>query len=382
MNHKESLLDVLKTLYRWKIPIIITSAIAGLIAVFYCLSIPNYYKSKVVFYPANLRIASRGALFGGADENMDFYGGRDETNRIMNIAKSPEVVNYIVDKYDLYAHYDIDSTELEAPHYVVNDFLELYKVKKNVEDAIEISIEDVDREKTADMVWAVVGKINEINNRLTKENQRRILGSFEQKVKDKQALYNASSDSVRQLRARYGIVSVASQEEFLTTLVAKTESALAAKQARLDALQSTGSAPRDTINVLRTNIKSLENQLFRLTSPKSDSKINLDRFNRGREQVTLLELRQEDLADEISFLRDRFFQYQTVYDTNVYSLYITEPPSTPVVRSRPRRTLTVLSVGMIAFILSSLGALLLDYYKDINWKEITREETREKRTET
>ncbi len=374
MNHKESLLDVLKALYRWKIPIIITSAIAGLIAVIYCVGIPNYYKSKVVFYPANPRIASRGALFGGADENMNFFGGRDETNRIMNIAKSPEVINYIVDKYDLYAHYDIDSTELEAPHYVTNDFLELYKVKKNVEDAIEISIEDIDREKTADMVWAVVGKINEINNRLTKENQRRILSSFEQKVKDKQAILSASSDSVRQLRTRYGIVSVASQEEFLTTLVAKTESALAAKQARLEALQSTGSAPRDTLNRLQTNIKSLENQLFGLTSPESNSKINLDRFNRGREQVTLLELYQENLADEISFLRDRYFQYQTVYDTEVYSLYITEPPSTPVVRSRPRRTLTVLSVGMIAFILSCLGVLLLDYYKDINWREITRDE--------
>jgi len=373
MNHKESLLDVLKALYRWKIPIIVTSLIAGLIAVFYCLSIPNYYKSKVVFYPANPRIASRGALFGGADENMDFYGGRDETNRIMNIAKSPEVVNYIVDKYDLYAHYDIDSTELEAPHYVVNDFLELYKVKKNVGDAIEISIEDTDREKTADMVWAVIGKINEINNRLTKENQRRILGSFEQKVKDKQAAFSASSDSVQLLRTKYGIVSVASQEEFLTTLVAKTESALASQKARLEVLQSTGNAPRDTIKVLQARVKSLENQLFGLTSPKSDSKINLARFNKGREKVMLFESRQEDLADEISFLRDRFFQYQTVYDTDVYSLYITEPPSTPVVRSRPRRTLTVLSVGMIAFILSCLGVLLVDYYKDINWKEIINE---------
>jgi len=373
-NHKESLLDVLKTLYCWKIPILVTSVIAALIAVFYSLSVPNYYKSKTVFYPANPRIASRGALFGGADENMSFFGGTKETDRILNIAKSSELVNYIVKKYDLYAHYEIDTTELEAPHYVTNDFMKLYKVKKNVESAIEISIEDVDREKTADMVWAIVGKINEINNRLTKDNQRRILGSFEKRMVDKQADFTTSTDSLRRLRAEYGIVSVVSQEEFLTTLVAETESSLAAKRARLNGLQNSGTARRDTINALKANIKSLEGQLFALISPESDSKINLHKFNSGREKVMQLELRQEDLAAEISFLRDRFFQYQTVYDTDVYSLYITEPPSTPVVRSRPRRTLTVFSVGMIAFILSCLGVLLLDYYKDTNWKEIVRQE--------
>jgi len=373
-NHKESLLDVLKTLYCWKIPILVTSVIAALIAVFYSLSVPNYYKSKTVFYPANPRIASRGALFGGADENMSFFGGTKETDRILNIAKSSELVNYIVKKYDLYAHYEIDTTELEAPHYVTNDFMKLYKVKKNVESAIEISIEDVDREKTADMVWAIVGKINEINNRLTKDNQRRILGSFEKRMVDKQADFTTSTDSLRRLRSEYGIVSVASQEEFLTTLVAETESSLAAKRARLNGLQNSGTARRDTINALKANIKSLEGQLFALISPESDSKINLHKFNSGREKVMQLELRQEDLAAEISFLRDRFFQYQTVYDTDVYSLYITEPPSTPVVRSRPRRTLTVFSVGMIAFILSCLGVLLLDYYKDTNWKEIVRQE--------
>jgi len=373
-NHKESLLDVLKTLYCWKIPILVTSVIAALIAVFYSLSVPNYYKSKTVFYPANPRIASRGALFGGADENMSFFGGTKETDRILNIVKSSELVNYIVKKYDLYAHYEIDTTELEAPHYVTNDFMKLYKVKKNVESAIEISIEDVDREKTADMVWAIVGKINEINNRLTKDNQRRILGSFEKRMVDKQADFTTSTDSLRRLRSEYGIVSVASQEEFLTTLVAETESSLAAKRARLNGLQNSGTARRDTINALKANIKSLEGQLFALISPESDSKINLHKFNSGREKVMQLELRQEDLAAEISFLRDRFFQYQTVYDTDVYSLYITEPPSTPVVRSRPRRTLTVFSVGMIAFILSCLGVLLLDYYKDTNWKEIVRQE--------
>lgn len=370
-NHKESLLDVLKTLYQWKIPIVITSVLAGLIAVIYCLFAPNYYKSKAIFYPSNPRIASRGALFGGADENMDFFGGNSEMNRILNVAKSSELINYIVKKYDLYAHYEIDSTELEAPHYVTEDFLKLYKVNKNAENAVEISIEDTDREKTADMVWAILGKIDEINSRLTKDNQRRILESFEKKLLNKQAEYDTTTDSIRVLRAKYGIVNVEAQEEFLSNLVVETEAALSSKQARLKALEeSSHKSPRDTLRKLRSNIKSLENQLIAINSPDSKSGINLGKFNKGKGQVSLLELKQENIAGETNFLRDRFFQYQTVYDTNVNSLYITETPSTPVVKSRPRRTLTVLSVGMIAFILSSLGVLLLDYYKDVNWKSV------------
>lgn len=369
-NHKESLLDVLKTLYQWKIPIVLTTGLAGLIAVIYCLFAPNYYKSKAIFYPSNPRIASRGALFGGADENMDFFGGNSEMNRILNIAKSSELINYVVKKYDLYAHYEIDSTELEAPHYVTEDFLKLYKVNKNAENAVEISVEDTDREKTADMVWAILGKIDEINSRLTKDNQRRILKSFEKKLLDKQSEYDITMDSLRVLRAKYGIVSVEAQEEFLTNLVVETEAALSSKEARLEALQESSYAPRDTLRKLKSNIKSLKNQLVAINSSDSKSRINLDKFNKGKGQVSLLELRQSNLANEIGFLRDRYFQYQTVYDTNVNSLYITETPSVPVVKSRPRRTLTVLSVGMIAFILSCLGVMLLDYYKDVNWKSV------------
>lgn len=368
-NHKESLLDVLKTLYRWKTYIIVTSVLAGLVAVIYCLVIPNYYKSTTVFYPSNPQIASRGALFGGADENMDFFGGSAETNRILNIAQSSELVSYVVKKFDLYAHYEIDSTDLEAPHYVTRDFYKLYNIKKNTENALELSIEDTNREQAADMLWAVVGKINEINNRLTKENQRKILASFKNSLDTKQNEYNAYTDTIGMLRTQYGIVSLEAQEEFLTSLVTETEAGLTSKRARLKVLEKNNGS-RDTIRSLRSSVQALESQLQSLTSSDSESNFNLSKFNEGRDKVGLLEMRQLNLSQEINFLRDRSFQYQTVYDTNVFSLYITEPPSVPVVRSRPRRTITVLSAGLIAFILSSLGVLLLDYYKDVNWQEI------------
>ena len=130
---------------------------------------------------------------------MDFFGGSAETNRILNIAQSSELVSYIVKKFDLYAHYDIDSTDLEAPHYVTKDFYKLYNIKKNTENALELSIEDTDREQAADMLWAIVGKINEINNRLTKENQRKILASFKNSLITKQNEYDAYTDTIGML---------------------------------------------------------------------------------------------------------------------------------------------------------------------------------------
>ncbi len=367
MNSTATLLEVLRSLLKWKRPILYTTAGVTILTVFVSLMMSNYYQAIAIFYPSNPLIASRGALFGTADEGIDPFGDQNEMNRLMLVAESTELLFYVINKFNLYEHYDIDSTDVKAPDKVRKAFLKLYNLKKNDNDALEISIEDKEPELAAEMLWGVLGKIDEINNRLVRANQVKILESYKKSIEDKQKEFKASSDSLNVLRKEFGIIDVEAQGEYLAEESTKTTALLASNKAKLKLLEKSSGVRRDSLLKVRALVKSLEGKLDALSS--KDGNISLARFNEGREKITLVEGRQKSMSTELQFLKERYFQYEAVYNTSLSSIYIVEAPSVPVIKSRPRRSILVLSALLVAFIFSALGALLFENYKAVDWKK-------------
>jgi len=79
----------------------------------------------------------------------------------------------------------------------------------------------------------------------------------------------------------------------------------------------------------------------------------------------------EQLATDQSKLEDKYNKLQSAYNTDVPALHIIEKAKVPVIKSRPVRWLLVVTSTMAAFAFSLLGALLLDYYREIDWNSIT-----------
>ena len=50
---------------------------------------------------------------------------------------------------------------------------------------------------------------------------------------------------------------------------------------------------------------------------------------------------------------------------------VVENGTVPVVKSRPGRALITISAVIIAFILSLIGVLILENYKDVDWKKLS-----------
>lgn len=205
---QESLLDIVKVLFKWRKTILLTTIGITILTAIIVLLLPNYYNSSALLYPANLRIASRGALFGKADETLDIFGKSDDLNRIMMVAESDEIVAYLNEKYDLYTRYDIDSTHSKAFHYVKLNFLTHYNVRKNEKDALEISLEDKNPKEAYEMLWSTIGKIDELVRRMTKRNEEIIMEAYRSRIDAKQEIYDRASDSLISTREKYGIVDV------------------------------------------------------------------------------------------------------------------------------------------------------------------------------
>jgi uncharacterized protein involved in exopolysaccharide biosynthesis len=50
-----------------------------------------------------------------------------------------------------------------------------------------------------------------------------------------------------------------------------------------------------------------------------------------------------------------------------------EPAQVPVVKSRPHRVVIVIAAVIAALLFSILGALLVEAYREVNWKEVLQQ---------
>lgn len=364
MNQKDNLLGVLETLFKWSKSILYICAIALVGSVIISLMLTTYYQSTTIFFAASPDVAKPEQIFGTSTKDMEYYGNENDIDRILTIAESNELINFLIDKFSLYEHYDIDSTQLKAPDKVKKAFLKLYNIKKSKRDAIEISVEDEDPKLAAAIANTAREKINEIASRLIKASQSKLINTFDNNLKSREQQLNEMSDSLMRIRRQYGIYNTETQSESLASLSLKVNSKLAGTKARLQALKSNSSSVyRDTIMLLQASVTGLEKQT-------KDIDLSLEKFNNGMAKVDVLNRQHKESSLQLSEDKERYKQLKAAYNSEVSAIILVEKADIPVVKSRPMRSLIVIASVMIAFLFAVIGVLLLDTYKDVNWKKI------------
>ncbi|MEM1326261.1 MAG: hypothetical protein AAGI23_09925 [Bacteroidota bacterium] len=357
-QQEDNLLGVLQTLFRHLRFIIGVCIIVGVGSIVIALLLPVYYQSSTVFLSVSPDLLTERGLFGTTTRDPQPFGTNNDNDRLLTIAESDELMAYLIDQFDLYSHYDIDSTGAKAAYYIREQLRGLYEVQKTKRDAIQLSVEDKEPKMAAAMANAARDKIDAISLQLAKKMQSKQITTFERNIIQKTANIDELSDSLQAARARYRIYNTESQSEALSDLISTRESRLIAYQARLDA--SSSSRARDT---LRTAIVALEKELDNLNA-------QLDQFNKGMPRVTALETEYEQAVEQFSYDKERLKQLRAAYTADVSSIVLVENAEIPIVKSRPIRSLLVIGSVLTAFIFSVLGVLLYENYKDVDWQRI------------
>jgi uncharacterized protein involved in exopolysaccharide biosynthesis len=244
-------------------------------------------------------------------------------------------------------------------------------VQKNKNDAIELSVEDTDPQKAADMTNATRDKINEIAQRLIKNSQERLLATFDENIKMKTAELERLGDSLRYLQARYNIYGGSEQGEQLSAQLAAAESEIVRNRARLEVLDGNPLIPRDTIEYIKANLRASERERQSLVSPdpKNDN-LTIRGFNEGLPQVAVMIDLHFQARKQLSFDLERYNQIRSAYRTDIPALQLVEAAEAPPVKSRPKRSILVLASVLAAFLFSVLGVLLAEAYRDVRWSDV------------
>ncbi len=361
MNQNENLLGILSVLYRWRKKIIGLCVAAAILSVGLSLCLSNYYESTSLFYAASPDLAKPTPL-GANEGDKDFYGEEEDLDRLFSIASSSEVVDYLINKYNLYEHYEIDPESKKGPFKIREKFNKHYNTLKTKFGALSLSFEDKDPEMAAAVANDARDKINFIAQRLIKESQAQLLETYKTNIAQKAKAVQILSDSLYKTREKFGIWNTESQGQVYAELLAKTSSSLNDKKARLGIYKQTPGM-QDSISYLTASIKGLENQKTSLTD-------QVNWFNKGLAHVMNLEFEQKDFAKQLSLDKERYKQLQAAHRTPFNGIHVVEQAEVPVVKSRPKRSIIVLASIFAAFVFGVIGALLLDAYQKLDWNTI------------
>ena len=364
MANKDNLLGVLRTLFHYRRGILsatlITALGSGIIS---WVFLDNYYKATTTFYPLSSDVFKPEQMFGLSTKDMDYYGTESDVDRLLTIAHSNEIYEFLIKKYNLYQHYKIDTSSERAASKVKEALDGLYEVKKTKNNAIEVSVEDKDRRLAAEMSNAARDKIDEIAQRLVREIQANLLRGYETSFLEKGKLMKGFGDTLSILRQNYGVIDPEHQTEAVTKSAVEAEGNYYRSKARLEALRNTPSVSRDTIALLEATVKGDEEGFKR-------SGELMKRYNQGFNSVSVLKEYYEQERNQFGRDKQRYLQLKIAYQTQIQALKTVETAIIPIEKSRPKRSILVISATLVVFVLMILAALLADNYRNIDWKEV------------
>ena len=370
MSNRDNLLGVFGTIYRWRKALRNTCLIALVGSIGIALWMDTYFKSTTIFYPSNQDLSKPELIFGGMAKVTEYFGGDKDVDRLLEIAASNELVDYMIGRFGLFKHYDIDSASHEGRYWARLKFRDLYVVQKNKNDAIELSIEDTDPVLASEMANAAREKIDQIAQSLTKSSQGKILASFDANIKRKTAELVRLGDSLRIIQSRYNIFNGGEQGNQLSEQLTRAEEDIARNRARLEVLDGNPLIPLDTIQYIKANLRGAERQRNTLLSSKPNSgNLTIRDYNEGIGQVAIANDLHNQARKQLSYDMERYNQIMAAISTNIPALQIVEIAEASAMKSRPRRSIIVIGAVVAAFFLTLFAAFLADAYRDVNWKE-------------
>lgn len=196
--HEYQLIDLFKIWFDYRKLILSMTLLGMLASIITSFVLPEYFRSKTILYPISMTMADRNIIFGQQQGQQEFsyFGNKYDASRILQVANSSEVIDFIIQKYNLTSHYRFKPDEKYLNTKVKEEFLENYHALKNDKDAIEITLEDTDKKLCAEMVNDIALKIDEVATRPVIEGKAKIISMLEIEFdKKKKLLTDANNGS-------------------------------------------------------------------------------------------------------------------------------------------------------------------------------------------
>ncbi|MBL0340335.1 MAG: hypothetical protein IPP71_05040 [Bacteroidetes bacterium] len=159
MNQTDFLMMLRKYRLFYAVVFLLSSAIGG----YFLIDEVLQYNGESTFYLANESLVNP-TVFGQPGQE-DILQVSLVQERVYQLAYSTEMMVYLIDQFDLYKHYKIDTTELYHFEEAVRELTDKISFNKLTTDLSSIGVRDRNNEIAAAMSNALVWKLDQLNKK-------------------------------------------------------------------------------------------------------------------------------------------------------------------------------------------------------------------------
>jgi uncharacterized protein involved in exopolysaccharide biosynthesis len=226
--------------------LLIISSLALISSIIFSLLIEDKYESSVILFPSTTTSISRALLNDENYKEKDFleFGEEEEAEQLIQLLNSDTIRNYIIQKFNLMSHYDINPHEEYRQTELFNEYkgnIDFYRTKFM---SVKIEVLDTDKEYAANIANEITKKVDEVRNNILQKAAKQGFVIVEKEYNNLVAEINRMEDTLNQIRAK-GVQDYETQVEVLSNqygaaLVKGNNVAVKALQNKLDTLSKYG----------------------------------------------------------------------------------------------------------------------------------------------
>ena len=303
----------LKFLYRWR-KLLIASFIAAAVAsvILTVLTKPEYESTGIIF-PTKTNSPEKLLL-------EPQFGYDIDADWLMQILKSDIVKDSLVKTFDLVDYFGIDTSKRNWLDELNKKYNKTISFQRTRYMSIEMTARTRDPELSANLVNAVIDKIDGIRERIFKENTRRAVEQYENAFYDKVKLVNQLVDSLHALRNENASTSV----NLLYQQIKEKQASIEADRERLNSIRNQYNFYdlAEYIDILSNNIAMAKAQfasekgrydIYRQSFAENDTTVinTKARLEGARQNILQFEAEQskfKDIKKEYGIVNDRLLE--------------------------------------------------------------------------
>ena len=368
-----------KLFWSYKIILIKNVLIVAVLASIFALIIPKTYKSTAVLMPPKSQ-SDQGILSnieGLAFGDFLSTSSDEVSNAIFAILKSRTMMEYIVNKMGLIQRYESDNLE-EAVKSLRNNlsFEHLEEGTISISANVHTSWisneqgEIVARNLSTEIVNYILSKLDKVNKSLQIDEARYHRLFMEKRYNESVSHLETAEEKLRLFQIKHNTLDLAEQIRAAIRVGAEIKSQILIDEVKLGILNKTYKTDHPEIAKLNMEIAELENQLSELDYNASKPANSNNLFPQYSEapnlEMELLHLKREvEIQSKLyAFLTQQYEESKIQEARDTPTIQILDDASLPIKRFKPKRTIMVIGYSLIAFVLSALYVILIEFNKN------------------
>ena len=310
-------INILKLLLKWKTHLIVIVVAAIVLSAIFSgpFFITPKYKSFAIVYPANISP----------------YSEESETEQMLQIMQSREIIDSVINKFDLAKHYKIDTSYEYFYTTMMYEWSQNISIGKTPYEGAEIDVLDENPQMAADIVNAIVFFYNEKIKSLHEEKFFEVVTMYERSLNKKKLYLDSLENRFRELSIKYGLLDYESQSREVS-------------RGYLGTVDGASGINKKEVDKMKQNIE-----------------------DKGGEAILLKELIENE-AGAYTKLKQEYEKAYMDYDRKFsYTNMVTKPYAADK-KASPVRWLIVVISALAAFFISFIVILVLENYKGMSKK--------------